>query len=61
MKPTNYTVCLMKRGKGKEPDELVAEMEVEGSTRGPAETARHYADHARMWMRHIRFDYATAR
>jgi len=61
MKQTNYTVRLMRRGKGKGPDECVAELEVDGAAAGPAETARHYADHARLFMRHIRFDYATTR
>lgn len=55
----NFTVRLMQVRKG-EPDECVAELDVEGSERGADTTAAHYAKHARLFMRHIHFDYATA-
>lgn len=54
----NYIVKLMR--KGKDADVVVAEMDVEGSQEGPQATANHYAKHARVFMRHVRFDYAVA-
>lgn len=58
-KQTSYTVQLFRNRKGAEPH-LVAEIEVEGSEHGPIATAEHYAKHARLFMRHIRFDRAVA-
>lgn len=61
MKPTDYTVRLMRRAARKgEADCVVAEMDIEGSERGQEATALHYAKHARIFMRHVRFDYAVA-
>lgn len=57
----DYTVRLMRRGKGDQPDECAAEIEVGGVTATASEMIAHYTQFARMFMRHVRFDYATTR
>jgi hypothetical protein len=61
MKTNDYTVRLMRRGKDKQPDECAAEIEVCGCTATAAEMVAHSTQVARMFMRHVRFDYATTR
>lgn len=60
MKTSDYTVCLMRHTEGKDP-ECVAEIEVCGVTATAAEMIAHYTKFARMFMRHVQFDYVTVR
>lgn len=62
MKVKDYTIRLMRHAKVKgEPDECAAEIDVTGVTATMAEMAAHYTKFGKAFMRHIRFDYATAR
>lgn len=61
MKTSDYTVRLMKRGRAGEPDVCVAEIECGGVTATATELVAHYTKFAKMFMRHVRFDYATTR
>jgi len=59
MKTHDYTVRFMK--KSKPTDECVAEIVVKDVTASGAEMVQYYTKYARMFMRHIKFDYVTAR
>jgi len=61
MKTRDYTVRFMKRGKAGQPDECVAEIECGGVTATAGELVAHYTKFAKMFLRHVRFDYATTR
>lgn len=54
----DYTIRLMRRG---DVDLCVAEIEVCGVTATKKEMIAHYTKFAKLFMRHVKFDYVTTR